>query len=97
MKITDSNLNGVSTPAQQSGQVSGGGSAGRGTAASRAEFRDDRVQLSDLSSTLKSLSADSPERQEKVARLAETYNAGRYQVQPQQISQGIIADAFSAS
>lgn len=96
MKINDSNLNGVSTPAQQTGQVAGGSGPGRGTAASRSEFRDDRVQLSDLSSTLKSLSSDSPEREAKVSRLAEAFRSGKYQANAQQVSQGIMTDAFSA-
>ena len=95
MKIPDSNLNAVTTPSHQTGQVGGSGASGRTTGTARNEAPDDRVQLSDLSETLKSLAADSPEREARVAQLAAEYRAGRYQPDPQATSRGIIDDASS--
>jgi anti-sigma28 factor (negative regulator of flagellin synthesis) len=95
MKIPDSNLNAVTTPSHQTGQAGGSGATGRATGSSRNEYADDRVQLSELSETLKALGADGPEREARVTRLAAEYRAGRYQPDAQAASRAIIDDASS--
>ena len=97
MKIHDSNLNGAAgsqgpAGSQQAGQVNSASSTGRGAAA-RADQRGDRVQLSDLSSALRSLSAGSPEREARVSHLASLYRSGKYEVDAQAVSRSIVAEA----
>ncbi len=97
MKISDSNLNAVTTSAQQAAQAAAAG-AGARTASGRPEgARPDRVQLSGLSNALQSLSAGGPERQGQLERLAAAYQSGNYKVNAQAVGKSIITDAMSGS
>lgn len=93
MKITDSNLNAVTTAAQPAGH-SGGTGAARGSSGGVAPSRSDHIQLSNLSSALASLSADGPQQEARVAHLSSAYQSGRYQVDAHQVSRQLISDAM---
>lgn len=92
MRISDSNLQSITTSTQQTGGASPA-SAGSRAGLNRAESRGDRVQLSNLSSALKSLSADSPERSAWIDQLGAVYRSGGYQVNAGAVSQALISDA----
>lgn len=53
----------------------------------------DDVHLSELVRTLRSLAADSPERQSKIEQLTRSYASGSYQVDAQATAGAIIKDA----
>lgn len=53
----------------------------------------DDVHLSELVRNLRSLAADSPERQNKIEQLARSYASGLYQVDAQATAEAIINDA----
>lgn len=63
------------------------------TAAAPSGSSDD-VHISELVSTLRSLAADSPERQAKIERLARAYASGAYAVDPQATAGAIVNDAI---
>lgn len=94
MRISDSNLSAVTTSAQQAAQAAAAGSAGRAGAA-KAGTRGDQVQLSDLSSVLKSLSAGSPERDARVSQLAAVHQAGNYRVDAAAVSRSLVNEAIA--
>ena len=54
----------------------------------------DDVHLSELVSSLRSLAADSPERQAKIEQLARAYASGAYAVDSQATAGAIIDDAI---
>ena len=54
----------------------------------------DDVHLSELVRVLRSLAADSPERQAHIEQIARTYAQGNYQVDTQATANGIIDDAI---
>ena len=96
MKVNDSNLNSL-TPAGTSGTQetarTGQGSRPGSTQTSAASSNDD-VHLSELVKILRSLAADSPERQAKLESLARSYANGSYQVDAGATASKIIDDAF---
>lgn len=96
MKVNDSNLNSL-TPAGTSGTQetarTGQGSRPGSTQTSGASSNDD-VHLSELVKSLRSLAADSPERQAKLESLARSYANGSYQVDAGATASKIIDDAF---
>jgi flagellar biosynthesis anti-sigma factor FlgM len=102
MKVNDPNL----SPAGASGLGSAGiagtkgasapqrvntGSGTPGSAAGAAPADD--VHLSELVRSLRSLAADSPERQTKIESLARAYASGSYQVDSHATAAAIIGDA----
>jgi len=103
MKVNDPNLQGpsgltstgVSKPAQtgRSAPVGGSPPSGDGGAAGPADGGDG-VALSGLAQSLRSLDAESPERQAQVDALARTYAQGHYQVDASATAGGIIDDAL---
>lgn len=62
-------------------------------AASSSSSSSDDVHLSELVRTLRSLAADSPERQNRIEQLARSYASGTYSVDTQQTAAAIIKDA----
>jgi flagellar biosynthesis anti-sigma factor FlgM len=95
MKVQDPNLSAVVSSPQdakgtgRSGQSALSGSTGTGTAAAR-----DDVHLSELVQSLRSLAADSPERQARIEQIARSYANGTYQVDSEGTASKIIDDAF---
>ncbi|HLH40753.1 MAG TPA: flagellar biosynthesis anti-sigma factor FlgM [Bryobacteraceae bacterium] len=94
MKVNDSNLGGlVSTQtngtqaAQQTGQIA------RGSVQTSGAGSSDDVHLSELVRSLRSLAADSPERQARLEQIARAYANGSYQVDAQATAAKIIDDA----
>jgi len=53
----------------------------------------DDVHLSELVRSLRSLAADSPERQAKIEQLTRAYASGKYAVDPQATAEAIVNDA----
>jgi flagellar biosynthesis anti-sigma factor FlgM len=104
MKVTDPNLaplpnTGVTTGGtsgtnrtQQTDKTSQGSGVGS-TPANGAGSGDDDVHLSELVRSLRSLAADSPERQAQVEQIARAYANGTYQVNAQATASKIIDDA----
>jgi flagellar biosynthesis anti-sigma factor FlgM len=96
MKVNDTNLNSLSStgttgtqgPAR-TGQVSGSSS---GQTPATGSSSDD-VHLSELVKSLRSLAAESPERQAKLESLARSYASGSYSVDPSATASKIIDDA----
>ena len=99
MKVNDPNL----SPAGASGLGSAGIAGAKGASAPQrvntgsgtpggAAPADD-VHLSELVRSLRSLAADSPERQAKIEGLARAYASGSYQVDSQATAAAIIGDA----
>lgn len=69
--------------------------AGAGTGTSGASSTDD-VHLSELVRTLRSLAADSPERQMQIEQLARAAANGSYRVDAHATADAIINDAASS-
>jgi flagellar biosynthesis anti-sigma factor FlgM len=101
MKVNQPNL-----AAQASGSAQGSAGAARAPqtqrstpasgntgAASSASSTTDDVHLSELVRSLRSLAAESPERQNKIEQLTRTYASGSYQVDAQATAGAIISDA----
>ena len=93
MKISDPNL----TPAGSSGigGTSGPAAAARAAATTSAAKTSpgDDVHLSELVRSLRSLAADSPERQTKIEALARTHASGAYRVDAHATAAAIVLDA----
>lgn len=96
MKVNDTNLNslnstgtsGAQAPAR-SGHVTGSSS---GQTPATGSSSDD-VHLSELVKSLRSLAAESPERQAKLESLARSYASGSYSVDAAATASKIIDDA----
>ncbi len=56
----------------------------------------DDMHLSELVRSLRSLAADSPERQTRIEQLARAYASGSYAVDAHATASAIISDAFRA-
>ncbi|MCP5109211.1 MAG: hypothetical protein GY953_00085 [bacterium] len=54
----------------------------------------DQVSLSGMSAQVKALGVDSPERIAKLEKLSADVAAGRYQVDPQAVSERLVDDAM---
>jgi flagellar biosynthesis anti-sigma factor FlgM len=86
MKIQNTNTSNASGVRNTSG-VSSGGSA---RAAGGSPQQGDEVQLSGLSSASRAVAADSAEHASRIGEISKTVSAGRYQVDPQQLSSRLI-------
>src|SRR5213593_4560636 len=64
-----------------------------GSSAARGGAGADHVELSPLS---RALSASASSRSARVAELSAQYQAGKYQVDPAQLSQSMVSDALAA-
>ena len=97
MKVTNNSVSSLaSTDAlrtQQTGQTAGSANP---PAANAAASSDD-IHLSELVRSLRSLAADSPERQARIEEIARSYASGTYQVDAQGTASKIIDDAHSPS
>ena len=94
MRVDQRNLTGAAgaetsraQEAQSIGRDGRAGTPGRGGAGL------DQVELSPLS---RALSSSAAARSDRVAQLAAQYQAGRYQADPAQVGQSMLADALAA-
>ena len=95
MKINDPNLTAGSSGISGASGTSAPQRAGANGAQSAAHSgQTDDVHLSELVRSLRSLAADSPERQSKIEALARAYANGNYQVDAKATASAIIQDAI---
>src|SRR5271165_5787352 len=96
MKVNDSistNLPSTGTSgAQETART--GQSSNAGTTQTTPASSSDDVHLSELVKSLRSLAAESPERQAKLESLARSYANGSYAVDPGATASKVIDDAF---
>ena len=100
MKINDPNLSPLvppastgTQPAARPAQPASSSSTSAASSSSSSTSSSDDVHLSELVRSLRSLAADSPERQGRIEQLARTYASGSYNVDPQATATAIINDA----
>jgi flagellar biosynthesis anti-sigma factor FlgM len=96
MKVNDSiqtSLASTGTSGTQEIARTGPGSSA-GATQTTANSSNDDVHLSELVKSLRSLAADSPERQAKLESLARSYATGTYTVDAGATASKIIDDAF---
>src|SRR5207244_2254854 len=102
MKVNDPNLSHAGTPPTGAAKPQETGRTAKSTGSSGAavqtalDSRDD-VHLSELVRSLRSLAAESPERQARIESLARAYAQGSYHADPQATANGIISDALGHS
>jgi flagellar biosynthesis anti-sigma factor FlgM len=96
MKVNDQNLNSlVSTGATKARETERSGQSSRSSQKIDAgDVSNDDVHLSELVRSLRSLAADSPERQARIEQLARAYAKGSYSVDPDAVASKLIEDAF---
>jgi flagellar biosynthesis anti-sigma factor FlgM len=102
MKVNDPNLAGLANTGATSGTTSGlsraqeaektSQSSVAGRAAGGAGSGDD-VHLSELVRSLRSMAADSPERQANIEQIARSFAGGSYQVNAHATAGKVISDA----
>jgi flagellar biosynthesis anti-sigma factor FlgM len=106
MKVTDPNLSSLigSQTASSTQNVGGAGrsqqtertgqSALSGSTVAGTQAPGDDVHLSELVQSLRSLAADSPERQARIEQIARSYANGTYQVDAQATASKIVDDTL---
>ena len=94
MKIDDPKLTGMS-PSQIGGTQAPDSASVRGKKNDAAATSRDQVALSELGAKLRELDSDSPERAARLEQLAAEVQAGRYRVDPMQVSDRIIEEALA--
>ena len=97
MKINDSNLS-ASSGLQQTGATAqtSAANAGKTNTANTSSASGDDIHLSELVQSLRSLAADSPERQARLEQIARSYANGSYQVDAEGTASQIIDDAIQS-
>jgi flagellar biosynthesis anti-sigma factor FlgM len=95
MKVNDSSLPPVGSTGPSKAQETAPSTQGSrsSTGSGKTAGAADDVHLSELVRSLRSLAADSPERQASIERLARSYANGTYQVDSQATASKIIDDA----
>jgi flagellar biosynthesis anti-sigma factor FlgM len=95
MKVNDPNLSSLaSTGASGTQQTSRSGQTARpADSAANSTAPGDDIHLSELVRSLRSLAADSPERQAHIEQIARSYADGTYKVDPKATAGKIIDDA----
>jgi flagellar biosynthesis anti-sigma factor FlgM len=100
MKVNDPNLSSLGsagTVGAQPTQRPALASAAAASAPASSSSSADDVHLSELVRSLRSLAADSPERQSKIEQLARSYANGTYTVDAHGTANAIINDATAGS
>ena len=97
MKVNDTNLNSLTSTGTSGTQETGrtGQSSRGGSTQTTSTSSGDDVHLSELVKNLRSLAADSPERQAKLESLARTYANGSYTVDAGATASKIVDDAVT--
>jgi flagellar biosynthesis anti-sigma factor FlgM len=96
MKVNDPNLASLASTGLSKAQEatpSAPGSRASNTTPGTTPSTDD-VHLSELVRSLRSLAADSPERQARIEQIARSYASGTYKVDAQATASGIIDDSL---
>jgi flagellar biosynthesis anti-sigma factor FlgM len=100
MKVNDGNISSLGTPgaagapgASRTGASNRAAESSGGQATSSQGTSNDDVHLSELVRSLRSLAADSPDRQTKIEALTRAYASGSYQVDSRATASAIISDA----
>jgi flagellar biosynthesis anti-sigma factor FlgM len=103
MKVNDSNLSSLASTGTsgtqetaRTGQSSRSGSNQTPASSAPLSSSSDDVHLSELVKNLRSLAADSPERQAKLESLARSYASGSYTVDANATASGIIDDSLNS-
>jgi flagellar biosynthesis anti-sigma factor FlgM len=96
MKVNDSIQTSLTSTATSGTQETGraGQTSGAGSTQTTAAPSNDDVHLSELVKNLRSLAAESPERQAKLESLARTYASGSYTVDAGATASKVIDDAL---
>ena len=96
MKVNDSNLSSLASTGTSGAQETArsGQTTRAGLTQTPGSTSSDDVHLSELVRNLRSLAADSPERQAKLEALARSYANGSYQVDAGATASKVIDDAF---
>jgi flagellar biosynthesis anti-sigma factor FlgM len=96
MKVNDSISTSLTSTGASGTQETArtGQSSSAGSTQTTATPSNDDVHLSELVKSLRSLAADSPERQAKLESLARSYANGSYAVDPGATASKIIDDSF---
>jgi flagellar biosynthesis anti-sigma factor FlgM len=97
MKVHDQNLASM-TPAEasrtQDTARTGLTARSADSTTTLSDSSHDDIHLSELVRSLRSLAADSPERQARIEQIARAYASGNYKVDPQATASGMIDDAL---
>jgi flagellar biosynthesis anti-sigma factor FlgM len=98
MKVNDSILTSLASTGTSGTQETArtGQGSGAGSTQTTSNTSNDDVHLSELVKSLRSLAADSPERQAKLESLARSYANGSYSVDGGATASKIIDDAFES-
>jgi len=100
MKINDPNLSSLASTgpqqADRTAQAARTGAAGTAGAGSGSAASADDIHLSELVRSLRSLAADSPERQARLEQIARSYADGNYKVDAEGTASKIIDDALQS-
>jgi flagellar biosynthesis anti-sigma factor FlgM len=95
MKINEPNLSSLGIDgASKSQETAKPGKGSRSTGASAIPNPNDDVHLSELVRSLRSLAADSPERQARIEQIARAYADGAYHVDAHATASKMIDDSF---
>ena len=97
MKVNDPNLTSpasTGTSRTQESRRSGQAARSSGPGAADGTASSDDIHLSELVRSLRSLAADSPERQARIEQIARAYANGTYKVDPEATAAKIIDDAL---
>jgi anti-sigma28 factor (negative regulator of flagellin synthesis) len=94
MKINDANVGGLGSSGIQKTQEAEHSAKGRQLKPAEAQSGStDRVQLSQLSESVRASDSGSPERAARLQALTDSVQAGRYHVDSTVLSKNIIKDA----
>lgn len=93
MRINDQNLSGISSSQLGRTQENEAG-ARHGRSAGTGAAGGDRVQLSDLAGSLRTLSSGTPERTAYLEKLSADVEARRYSVDAQALSKRLVGDSL---
>jgi flagellar biosynthesis anti-sigma factor FlgM len=98
MKVNDSNLPPVGSTGVSKSQETAPSTLGNRSSAGSGKTAGagDDVHLSELVRSLRSLAADSPERQARMEQLARSYANGTYKVDTQATASKIVDDAHQS-
>ncbi len=95
MRVHDSNLNSVTIGTHSSGRAEAGGRAGSSGVSGAGD--QDQFSISGLASLLRAASGDSPERAQRVSKLAALFRSGSYSANAAAVSSNIVNDALHAA
>ncbi len=99
MKVNDPNLASLASNSTSASRTKETERTGQGSGAGRIQGSgagSDDVHLSELVRSLRSLAADSPERQARLEQIARSVANGSYKVDAQATASKIIDDAFES-